>query len=139
MTTPILTTPQAVESLRPDVHVFPPEDLLADALIISATTKVGVVREKRHGDVIAGERVRFDLRCYWRRRPLGGEMSPPSNRTGFRPDAAMTAHGPRFRDNQTRSRLRDRTARRAILIGTLRWAYHVVLQRNTGQPDLYLT
>jgi hypothetical protein len=81
MTTPILTTPQAVESLRPDVHVFPPEDLLADALIISATTKVGVVREKRHGDVISGERVRFDLRCYWRRRPSGGEMSPPSNRT----------------------------------------------------------
>ena len=28
-------------------------------------------------------------------------MSPPSNRTGFRPDAATTAHGPRFRDNQT--------------------------------------
>ena len=30
-----------------------------------------------------------------------GELSPPSNRTGFRPDAATTAHGPRFRDNQT--------------------------------------
>jgi hypothetical protein len=29
-------------------------------------------------------------------------MSPPSNRAGFRPDAATTAHGPRLRDNQTR-------------------------------------
>jgi hypothetical protein len=28
--------------------------------------------------------------------------------------------------------LEDWSARRAILIGTLRWAYHVVLQRNTG-------
>jgi hypothetical protein len=28
-------------------------------------------------------------------------MSPPSNRTGFRPDAATTAHGPRLRDKQT--------------------------------------
>lgn len=43
MTTPIFTTPEAVESLRPDVHQFPPEDLLPDALIITATTKVGVV------------------------------------------------------------------------------------------------
>jgi HK97 family phage major capsid protein len=43
MTTPIFITPDAVESLRPDVHTFPPEDLLRDALIISATTKVGVV------------------------------------------------------------------------------------------------
>jgi hypothetical protein len=33
--------------------------------------------------------------------------------------------------------LEDWSARRAILIGTLRWAYHVVLQRNTGHPDLY--
>jgi HK97 family phage major capsid protein len=43
MTTPIFTTPEAVESLRPDIHQFPPEDLLPDALIITATTKVGVV------------------------------------------------------------------------------------------------
>ena len=56
---------------------------------------------KRHSDVIARERARFGLRCYWRRRPSRGEMSPPSNRTGFRPDAATTAHGPRFRDTQT--------------------------------------
>jgi hypothetical protein len=41
-TTPWIT-PEAVQSLRPDVHVFPPEDLLQDALIIRATTKVGVV------------------------------------------------------------------------------------------------
>ena len=38
-----------------------------------------------------------------------------------------------------RSRLRDWSARRAMLIGTLRWAYHVVLQRNNGHPDRYLT
>ena len=40
MTTPIFNTPEAVESLRPDIHVFPPEDLISDALIISSTTKV---------------------------------------------------------------------------------------------------
>jgi|SRR5271166_1454668 len=40
MTTPWITP---VESLRPDVQTFPPEDLIPDALIISATTKVGVV------------------------------------------------------------------------------------------------
>ena len=38
-----------------------------------------------------------------------------------------------------RSRLRDWSARRAILIGTLRWPYHVVLQRNNGHPDFNLT
>ena len=58
-------------------------------------------------------------------------MSPPSIRTGFRPDAATTAHGPRFRDNQTGLDCGTGRPRRAILIGTLRWAYHVVLQRNT--------
>ncbi|MED5814487.1 phage major capsid protein [Mycolicibacterium sp. 050232] len=39
MSTPF-TTPQAVESLRPNVHVFPPRDLLPEALIIRATTLV---------------------------------------------------------------------------------------------------
>jgi hypothetical protein len=34
---------------------------------------------------------------------------------------------------------RDWSARRAILIGTLRAAYHVVLQRNNGHPDRNLT
>ena len=58
-------------------------------------------REKRHGDVIAEERARFGLRCCWCRRPSRGEMSPPFNRTGFRPDAATTAHGPGLRDKQT--------------------------------------
>jgi hypothetical protein len=38
-----------------------------------------------------------------------------------------------------RSKLRDWSARRAILIGTLRWAYHVVLHRNNSYPDLSLT
>jgi hypothetical protein len=33
----------------------------------------------------------------------------------------------------------DRSCRRAILIGTLTWAYHVVVQRNNGHPDLHLT
>ena len=34
-------------------------------------------------------------------RSAAKATQPPSNRTGFRPDAATTAHGPRFRDNQT--------------------------------------
>src|SRR5277367_3269436 len=77
--------------------------------------------------------MRFGLRWYWRRRPSRGEMPPPSNRTGFRPDAATTARAPRFSRQWNRSRgLRDWSARRAILIGTLSRAYHVVLQRNNG-------
>ena len=77
--------------------------------------------------------MRFGLRWYWRRRPSRGEMPPPSNRTGFRPDAATTARGARFSRQSNRSRgLRDWSARRAILIGTLSRAYHVVLQRNNG-------
>jgi hypothetical protein len=87
----------------------------------------GRPREKHHSDVIARESVRFGLRCYWRRRPSRGEMSPPFNRTGFRPDAAAAAHGPRLRDNQTGD----------FLIGTRRAAYRGVLQRNTGHPDRY--
>ncbi|MGA5543507.1 phage major capsid protein [Mycobacterium sp. NPDC051198] len=39
MSTPF-TTPQAVESLRPNTHVFPPRDLIPDALIIRASTHV---------------------------------------------------------------------------------------------------
>ena len=66
-------------------------------------------------------------------------MSPPSNRAGFRPDAATTAHGRRLRDNQTGLDLRDWSVPASDLIGTLRLAYHVVLQRNIGQPDRYLT
>ncbi len=34
------TTPEAVESLRPNVTAFPPQDLIPDALIIAGTTKV---------------------------------------------------------------------------------------------------
>ncbi len=49
MTTPIFTTPEAVESLRPDIHVFPPEDLIPDALIISSTTKVRADGRRRPG------------------------------------------------------------------------------------------
>ena len=62
-------------------------------------TRTGGDRET-HSDVIARERVRFGLRCYWRRRPSRDEMWPSLTRTGFRPEAA-TAHGPSFRDNQT--------------------------------------
>jgi HK97 family phage major capsid protein len=43
MTTPPFTTPQAVESLRPNIHVFPPADLIPDALIIRGTTKVAQI------------------------------------------------------------------------------------------------
>ena len=42
-TTPF-TTPQAVESLRPNVHEFPPEDIIPEALIFAATTHVADVR-----------------------------------------------------------------------------------------------
>jgi hypothetical protein len=84
--------------------------------------------------------MRLGLRWYWRRRPSPGEMPPPSNRTGFRPDAATTARGPRLSRQSNRSRgLRDWSVRRAILIGTLSRAYHVVLQRNNGEPNLNLT
>lgn len=37
------TTEQAVESLRPNVYTFLPQDLIPDALIIAATTKVAEV------------------------------------------------------------------------------------------------
>jgi hypothetical protein len=37
------------------------------------------------------------------------------------------------------SRLRDWSVPASDLIGTLRAAYHVVLQRNNGHPDRYLT
>lgn len=40
MTTTPFTTLQAVESLRPSVYTFAPADLIPDALIIRATTKV---------------------------------------------------------------------------------------------------
>jgi hypothetical protein len=43
MTTPVFITPDAPQSMRPDVHYFPAEDLLEDALIVTATTKAGVV------------------------------------------------------------------------------------------------
>jgi hypothetical protein len=46
--------------------------------------------------------------------------------------------GPGFA-NQTGLDCGDWSPRRAILIGTLRAAYHVVLQRNNGHPDRYLT
>src|SRR5271168_4204483 len=91
---------------------------------------------ERHSDVIAGERMCFGLRYYWRRRPSRGEMSPSSNRTGFsrcRNDGARA----QVSRQSNGSRLRDWSARRAILIGTLRRAYHVVLQRNNGDPDLH--
>jgi HK97 family phage major capsid protein len=39
MTTPF-TTPVSVESLSPNVYLFPPPDLIPDALIIAGTTKV---------------------------------------------------------------------------------------------------
>src|ERR1700757_1791642 len=89
---------------------------------------------KRHSDVIARERVRFGLRCYWRRRPSRGEMSPPSNRSGFRPDAATTPHGPRLRDKQTGL---DWSVPASDLIGPPRCAYHLFLQRNNGRPARY--
>src|ERR1700722_8938898 len=74
--------------------------------------------------------MRFGLQWYWRRRPSRGEVPPPANSRAFRPDAATTARGPRFSRQSNRSRgLRDWSARRAILIGTLSRAYHVVLQR----------
>src|SRR5262245_23152877 len=40
---PVFITPDAPQSMRPDVHYFPAEDLLDDALIVTATTKAGVV------------------------------------------------------------------------------------------------
>ena len=39
----------------------------------------------------------------------------------------------------TRSRLRDGSVPASDLIGTLRCAYHPVLQRNNGHLDFYLT
>lgn len=40
MATQPFTTPQAVESLRPNVYEFPPQDIIPDALIFAATTHV---------------------------------------------------------------------------------------------------
>jgi hypothetical protein len=64
------------------------------------------------------------------------------NVAAIEPDRIQT----RCRDDGARARLRDKQTgldcgtgqprRRAILIGTLRWAYHVVVQRNNGDPDL---
>lgn len=55
--------------------------------------------------------------------------------TRCRDDGAW-AQAPR---QATRSRLRDGSVPASDLIGTLRAAYHVVLQRNNGHPDRYLT
>ena len=60
---------------------------------------------------------------------------PDRIETRCRDDGAR-AEGSR---QSNRSMLRDWSARRAMLIGTLRWAYRVVLQRNNGHPDRYLT
>jgi hypothetical protein len=82
--------------------------------------------------------------AFWSSMLVASEAIARRNVAAIEPDRIQTrcrddGARPRFRDNQNRSRLRDWSARRAILIGTLRWAYHVVLQRNTGQPDRYLT
>jgi hypothetical protein len=57
--------------------------------------------EKRHGDVIAGERVCFGLRCYRRRRPIASRdvasIEPDRIPTRCRNDRARAV---RFRDNQ---------------------------------------
>jgi hypothetical protein len=42
-------------------------------------------------------------------------------------------------ETRYRSRLRDGSVPASDLIGTLRCAYHLVLQRNSGHPDRYLT
>jgi hypothetical protein len=58
--------------------------------------------EKRHGDVITGERVRFGLRCDRRRRPIArrdvAAIEPDRIQTRCRNDRARAV---RFRNNQT--------------------------------------
>jgi hypothetical protein len=53
-------------------------------------------------------------------------IEPDRIQTRYRDDGARA----QVSRQASRSRLRDWSARRAILIGTLRWAYHVVLQHN---------
>ena len=57
-------------------------------------------REKRHGDVTAKGESGFRPSMLLVPEAIEAKMSPPSNRTGFRPDAA-TARGFRLPDNQT--------------------------------------
>jgi hypothetical protein len=38
MTTPVFTTPTAVEALRPNIYAFPPQDIVPEALIVRAST-----------------------------------------------------------------------------------------------------
>jgi HK97 family phage major capsid protein len=40
---PIFTSPEAVESLRPNIYTFPPQDLIPEALVIVGTTHVATV------------------------------------------------------------------------------------------------
>jgi hypothetical protein len=94
-------------------------------------------REKRHSDVIARERVAFRSSTL-----LASEAIGRRNVAAVEPDRLQTS----CRGGGARARLPDNQTgldygtgqprRRAILIGTRRWAYHVVLQRNTGHPDL---
>ena len=76
-------------------------------------------RAKRHGDVIARERMGFGLRCLVVSEAIGRRnvAIEPDNQTGV--DCRTGRPGERF------------------LSALLRLAYHVVLQRITGQPDRY--
>jgi hypothetical protein len=61
-----------------------------------------------------------------RRTGLASDQMPRRRRTA------------RLPDNQTGLDCgTGQPRRRAIIIGSPRWAYHIVLQRNTGHPDLY--
>jgi hypothetical protein len=67
-------------------------------------------------------------------------MSPPSNRTGFRPDAAAAAHGPGFPTIKTgldcgTGQPGGERSLSALQDGRIT----LCLQRNTGHPDLNLT
>jgi hypothetical protein len=84
-------------------------------------------REKRHSDVIARERVRFGLRCYWRQaiaRRNVAAIEPDRIQTRCRDDGARA----RLRANQTGLDRGTGPPGEPILSGTLRWANHVVLQ-----------
>jgi hypothetical protein len=76
---------------------------------------------------------------------LAPEAIARRNAAAIEPDRIQTrcrddgARAQAFATTEQVSRTAGLSVRRAILIGTLSRAYHVVLQRNNGQPDLNLT